>query len=81
VGRIASATENWRDTCPVHGGCARVAILTVVSMVEPQNHLALRTMGFRLGFGLKTQQWQFGWKLEAARGVITEGASIRSNSM
>jgi hypothetical protein len=40
VDRVTDAVEDWRDTCPPHGGHACSALLTMVSVVEPQHHLA-----------------------------------------
>jgi hypothetical protein len=47
-------------------------------MVEPQNHPALQIMGL-LSLGLKTRWWWFQRESKASHGIITEGASRRSN--
>jgi hypothetical protein len=41
AGHVAGTIEVWRDRCLGCGGCARIAILMAVSVVEPQNHPTL----------------------------------------
>jgi hypothetical protein len=53
VDRVAVVVADWRDTCPRRGGCARVAILTTILVVEPQTHPTLWMAGFRPGLALK----------------------------
>jgi hypothetical protein len=42
-----------RDTCLGCGGCAQGALLMVVLMVEPKNHIVLQ-FGSLVGFGPQT---------------------------
>jgi hypothetical protein len=39
VDHVTGAVEDWRDTCLGRGGHACDALLTIVSVVEPENHL------------------------------------------
>jgi hypothetical protein len=43
---VADAVADWRDTCLGHGGHICCMLPTEVSMVEPQNHLALQLASF-----------------------------------
>jgi hypothetical protein len=48
---VLPARSSTGGTCPGRGVRARGAILTSVLVVEPQNHPALRMMGFRPVYG------------------------------
>jgi hypothetical protein len=63
---VAGAIENWWDTCLGRGGHACGALLTVVSVVEPQNHPALRRASFT-EFGPQNSVVRFWWEPEAVR--------------
>jgi hypothetical protein len=43
---VTDAVEDWRDTCQEHGRRVWSMILMELSVVEPQNHLLLRMVGF-----------------------------------
>jgi hypothetical protein len=77
--RVAGAIEDWRDMYPWRGGRARTVILTVVSVVEPQNHLTLRTTGFWPGLVSKLGGGGSGENRKVARGIIAKGASRQNN--
>jgi hypothetical protein len=44
---VADVVADWQDTCLGCGGCTHGALLTAVSVIEPQNHPALRRAWFR----------------------------------
>jgi hypothetical protein len=77
-GRVDCVTvtvEDCWDTCLGRGTHACGALLTAISMVEPQNH---PTPGFA-EFGPQNSMVRFQRESEAACGVIEKGASRRSN--
>jgi hypothetical protein len=77
AGHVAGAVEDWRDMCPGREGCAHGVTLTTVWWLS-LNTTERYEGEFSTRFGLKTWRWQFRRELEAARGVITEGASKQS---
>jgi hypothetical protein len=65
TGRAAGMVEDWRVTCPGHGGHARGAILM---MVSHENHPAVLMAGVRLGLASKPSGGSFGanWRPHVA---------------
>jgi hypothetical protein len=64
-----------------HGGCARGAVLMTRLVVCASKIPSATDARVLLSLCLKTQRWWFRRELVAARGVIAEGASRRSNSV
>jgi hypothetical protein len=82
VDRVGGVVEDWRDTRLIVEDVHEVRCARQVLWFEPQNHPALQMLGFaELRLSLKTRRWRFRIEPVAARGVITEGASRRSNSV
>jgi hypothetical protein len=69
--------EDWRDTLSGHGGRTCGALLTAVSMVEPQKP---RAAGFAK-FGPQNSAMRFRKESEAAHDTIMKGVLRRSNFM
>jgi hypothetical protein len=78
VDRVAGMVEAWRDTRLIVKDVHEVRCSQQVWWFGSQNHPALRMAGFAK-FG--PQNWRFQRESVAARGMIVEGASRRSNSM
>jgi hypothetical protein len=69
---VAGVVRDWRDTRLIVEDVHEVRCSRQVWWFGPQTHQSL---------GLKTRRWRFRRELAAARSVIAEGASRRSNSV
>jgi hypothetical protein len=75
---VTSAVMDWQGTCLGRGGLVCGTLLTKVSMIEPQNHLAL-WMVCSAEFRPQNSVVQFQRVSRVPRGIIAKGASRRSN--
>jgi hypothetical protein len=80
AGLVVGAIEDWQDTCPRRGGCARGAILTAVWRFGPQNNPTLWIGGFSK-FGTQDSSTVVLVGIGGGTWYHAKGASSRSNFM